>query len=81
MSKEQDISLKKGDKVQVQTPGGGGFGNPKARKKELILKDILEEKITHYDALKIYGKKVIWIFQFIDVLNDWPSNSFRKHFW
>ena len=29
LSKEQDIRLKKGDKVQVQTPGGGGFGNPK----------------------------------------------------
>ena len=32
LSKEQDIRLKKGDKVQVQTPGGGGFGNPKKRK-------------------------------------------------
>ena len=59
LSKEQDIGLKKGDKVQVQTPGGGGFGNPKARKKELILKDILEEKLALQDALKIYGKKII----------------------
>ena len=59
LSKEQDIRLKKGDKVQVQTPGGGGFGNPKKRKKHLIINDILEEKISRKDALKIYGKKII----------------------
>ena len=59
LSKEQDIRLKKGDKVQVQTPGGGGFGNPKKRKKHLIINDILEEKLSPKDALKIYGKKII----------------------
>ena len=59
LSKEQDIRLKKGDKVQVQTPGGGGFGNPKKRKKHLIINDILEEKLSRKDALKIYGKKII----------------------
>ena len=59
LSKEQDIRLKKGDKVQVQTPGGGGFGNPKKRKKYLIINDILEEKLSLKDAFKIYGKKII----------------------
>ena len=59
LSKEQDIRLKKGDKVQVQTPGGGGFGNPKKRNKHLIINDVLEEKLSHKDALKIYGKKII----------------------
>ena len=59
LSKEQDIRLKKGDKVQVQTPGGGGFGNPKKRNKHLIINDVLEEKLSHKDALKIYGKRII----------------------
>ena len=51
--------MKKGDRVQVQTPGGGGFGNPKKRKKHLIINDVLEEKLSRKDALKIYGKKII----------------------
>ena len=59
LSKEQDIQLFKGDKVQVKTPGGGGFGSPKSRKIELIVKDIMEEKITIKDAERIYGKKKI----------------------
>ena len=31
LSKEQDIPLKAGDRVEVKTPGGGGYGDPGAR--------------------------------------------------
>ena len=31
LSKEQDIPLKAGDRVEVKTPGGGGYGDPAKR--------------------------------------------------
>lgn len=40
LSKEQDIPLKAGDRVHVRTPGGGGYGNPQARKHDAIKRDI-----------------------------------------
>ncbi len=39
LSKEQDIPLKAGDRVRVETPGGGGYGNPAERDPELIRRD------------------------------------------
>ena len=40
LSKDQDIEIGVGDVVRVQTPGGGGFGDPAKRKPELIARDI-----------------------------------------
>jgi len=40
LSKEQDISLKAGDRVRVKTPGGGGYGDPKERDPVLSAEDI-----------------------------------------
>ena len=31
LSKDQDIPLQAGDRVEVMTPGGGGYGDPFAR--------------------------------------------------
>ncbi len=39
LSKEQDIPLQPGDKVNVKTPGGGGYGNPEDRDMSLIEED------------------------------------------
>jgi len=39
LSKEQDIPLKAGDRVRVETPGGGGYGDPAERDPELIKRD------------------------------------------
>jgi len=39
LSKEQDISLKAGDRVRVRTPGGGGFGAPSDRDPALSAED------------------------------------------
>jgi N-methylhydantoinase B len=36
ISKDQDISMKAGDVVEVFTPGGGGYGDPAKRAQELI---------------------------------------------
>jgi N-methylhydantoinase B len=40
LSKEQDIPLLPGDRVHVQTPGGGGYGNPYERDVEAVLEDV-----------------------------------------
>jgi N-methylhydantoinase B len=39
LSKDQDIQLRGGDVINVQTPGGGGYGNPSDRSAKLIAKD------------------------------------------
>ena len=40
------FSLEKGEKIIIQTPGGGGWGNPKERSKEEGENDLLDGKIT-----------------------------------
>ncbi len=39
LSKEQDIPLKPGDRVEVKTPGGGGYGNPADRDPAAVAED------------------------------------------
>jgi len=39
LSKEQDIPLQAGDRVRVETPGGGGYGNPAERDDALTTHD------------------------------------------
>jgi N-methylhydantoinase B len=48
-------ALKKGDKICLRTPGGGGWGNPKKRDHRRIEKDVTEEMISANRAWKIYG--------------------------
>ncbi|MFY0619422.1 hydantoinase B/oxoprolinase family protein [Shimia sp.] len=40
LSKEQDVPLSSGDRVRVQTPGGGGFGDPLERDPNLVSEDV-----------------------------------------
>ncbi len=39
LSKDQDIRLKAGDRVEVMTPGGGGYGDPARRDAALVARD------------------------------------------
>jgi N-methylhydantoinase B len=39
LSKDQDIRLEAGDRVEVMTPGGGGYGDPARRDTALIARD------------------------------------------
>lgn len=39
LSKEQDIPLKAGDRVEVKTPGGGGYGDPATRDPAAVAED------------------------------------------
>lgn len=47
LSKEQDIPLAAGDRVQVKTPGGGGYGDPRQRERALVAHDVA---MGYYDA-------------------------------
>lgn len=49
------LPLKKGDIVKISTGGGGGYGNPKERQKELIEKDIVNGYLSKKRAEEIYG--------------------------
>ncbi|HTW25964.1 MAG TPA: hydantoinase B/oxoprolinase family protein [Acetobacteraceae bacterium] len=40
LSKDQDIHVTAGDRVEVLTPGGGGYGDPAARPPALIVRDL-----------------------------------------
>jgi len=55
LSKEQDIPLKAGDRVQVGTPGGGGYGDPFRRDPEMVLRDVRLGYYTAGQAAEMFG--------------------------
>ncbi len=55
LSKEQDIQLNAGDRVRVQTPGGGGYGSPFSRDPRLVLEDVRLARYTPNDARDLFG--------------------------
>lgn len=54
LSKEQDIPLKAGDRVQVGTPGGGGYGNPLERDPALVRHDVAMGYYTPEQAEELF---------------------------
>jgi N-methylhydantoinase B len=50
-----DYPLRSGDVFQLDTPGGGGYGNPFAREPERVLADVREGYITARAAAEDYG--------------------------
>ena len=55
LSKEQDIALKPGDRVRVQTPGGGGYGDPLKRDPQAALRDVMLGRYTVEAVAEDYG--------------------------
>ncbi len=52
--KVSEVVLHKGDLLSAQTPGSGGYGDPGERDVELVVNDVLEEKVSGQAALDIY---------------------------
>jgi len=48
------ISLEEGDIVYINTPGGGGYGDPNERRVEYILRDLEDDKITEKYILEYH---------------------------
>jgi len=50
--------LKTGDIVEIYTSNGAGWGNPKLRSKEDLLKDLKNGYLTAERAMSIYGFEI-----------------------
>jgi len=50
-----DYPLRPGDVFRLDTPGGGGFGDPLTREPERVLADVREGYISHAAAERDYG--------------------------
>jgi len=55
LSKDQDIALNPGDRVEVLTPGGGGYGNPFAREAGLVARDVSRGYYTRKEARALFA--------------------------
>ena len=58
LSKDQDIPLKAGDRVEVLTPGGGGYGDAFARAPALVARDVIRGYYTIEQARELFGVAV-----------------------
>ena len=50
--------VKRGETVRVETCGGGGYGPPWERDPGLVLRDVLEEKLSIERARDVYGVSI-----------------------
>ena len=48
--------LKAGDRFLLQSAGGGGYGDPRARDAAAVASDVAEGYVTREAALDVYGK-------------------------
>ena len=55
LSKDQDISINAGDRIEVSTPGGGGFGPPFARDPAAVAHDVARGYYTVLEAERSFG--------------------------
>ena len=49
--------MKSGQRLRLSLPGGGGYGDPKARRPAAVGNDLEAEYITKDEALRDYGYK------------------------
>jgi N-methylhydantoinase B len=54
-SKMNDIKLKKGQKLLLQTPGGGGYGTPTERDPDAVALDVALGYVSHENAVRQYS--------------------------
>jgi N-methylhydantoinase B len=59
LSKEQDVPMRAGDRVSVETPGGGGYGEPLLRQPELVLEDVRLGYYTAEQAAELFGVAIV----------------------
>jgi N-methylhydantoinase A len=58
LSKDQNIRVVAGDRVEVMTPGGGGYGDPRRRPAALVARDIARGYYTEAEAKALWGSDV-----------------------
>jgi len=50
-----NMALKAGDQVVIEISGGGGYGDPKCRERDLVRRDLHEGRISPDAASRVYG--------------------------
>jgi N-methylhydantoinase B/oxoprolinase/acetone carboxylase alpha subunit len=56
-SKFTNIVLEAGDEVMLDSPGGGGFGEPAERARDAVSRDVAEGIVSREAAAELYGWK------------------------
>ena len=54
-SKLSGVVLREGDVVRIESAGGGGFGDPRERDPERVLRDVVEGLVSPTEAARAYG--------------------------
>lgn len=49
------VVLARGDRITIESPGGGGYGDPRERERSLVASDIQDGYVSLASAEKIYG--------------------------
>jgi len=49
-----NVVIRRGDRVRLVTPGGGGYGDPKARAPEAVAEDVNEGYVSADTARRYY---------------------------
>jgi N-methylhydantoinase B len=55
LSKDQGIAMQAGDRVEVMTPGGGGYGDPCARDPEAVARDVRLGYYSREEIRALFG--------------------------
>lgn len=56
VSKMRGIGLKRGQAVRLETPGGGGYGNPAGRAPDAVALDVKRGLLSATEADRLYGR-------------------------
>lgn len=57
-SKVTDVKVRAGQRVRLETPGGGGYGDPKDRKREDVERDVRQGLVSVEAARTLYGVEI-----------------------
>lgn len=57
-SKVTDVRVRAGQKVRIESPGGGGYGNPWSRPPEKVARDVRLGFVSRENARTLYGVEV-----------------------
>ena len=60
-SKYSNVPVKPGDRVRVQAPGGGGYGDPSERERDSVIEDVREGYISLEHAKTLYDFDESWL--------------------
>jgi N-methylhydantoinase B len=55
LSKDQDIAIRPGDRVEVMTPGGGGYGRAFERDPAFVARDVRRGYYAREEAERLFG--------------------------